>query len=249
MSGIYQNEVTASKKLWERAAVAHPDAIRKLAESKYGLGEKEKLTIHLLDKMLVDAEKAGNTGRIKQIDLAKTFVRQDRHRKHKRHAKKNNEAVASVLAAFGMSHIVVAGADGLDNHLARTDKFETHKPVTINYLHNTTSAPYLGSRFGQDIEPTGFYFTEREGDLPIPEGLTLETGVEEIKNPLVLHWGSGYGKADCWKNVLADVFGCTGAKLSKALMSRGFTHVITIDETRGISHSSEMVRLAYRKLK
>lgn len=248
MSGIYPSEATASKKSWEQAAVAHPDAVRKLAESKYGLGEKEKLTIHLLDRMLVDAEKAGNTNRIKQINLAKTFVRQAR--KHKKHHRKSSAvAVASLLDALGVSHIVVAGADGLDDHLARTDKFETHKPVTINYLHNTTPSPYLGSRFGQDIEPTGFYFTEREGDRPIPEGLTLETGVEEIKNPLVLHWGSGYGKADCWKNVLADVFGCTGAKLSKALMDRGFTHVITIDETRGVSHSSEMVRLAYRKLK
>lgn len=247
MSGIYQNEATASKKDWERDPVEHPDAIRKLAESKYGLGEHEKLTIHLLDKMLVDAEKAGNSSRIKQIGRAKTFVRQARHHKHKKHHKKNHEAIASVLSSFGVPHIVVAGTLGLDDFLARTDKFETHKPVTITYLHNDTPAPNMGSRFGQDIEPTGFYFTEREGDHPLTDGLS--SGVEEIKNPLVMHWGSGYGNSDCWKNVLTRVFGLTGAKLSKELMRQGYTHIITIDETRGVSYPSEMVRLAYRKLK
>lgn len=236
MSDIYLDHALASKNSWEGEAVSHPDAVRSLAEEKYGLKKGERLTIALLDDMLQDAEKAGNTKRIRQINLAKTFVRQARKRHKHRH--KATATVSSMLAVANVGHLVVtAGTAGLDDFLAVTDKFETHKPVTIEYLHNETKAPNFGARFAQDIEPAGFYFVERDTpNIPVPEGWS--TGTLEITNPLVLDWGSGsYQSSDSWKQVLYRVYGLTGKALSNKLRTQGFTHIITISN----GHSMEMV--------
>lgn len=232
MGIIYASKDEGSSEKWEQGAVEHPGAIRKLAESKYGLKKGHKLTIHLLNKMHADAEKAGNLHRIRQINLAKTFVRQARRHK----ASASSEAVASVLSLAGIPHVAVGGG-ALDDYLAVTDRFQTGKPVTVKYVHNDTAAPKMGSRFGQDIEPSGFYFQEKYEKFNPPEGWS--TGTEHIENPLVLDWGTSYSSADSWKRVLADAFGRTGPQLSATLIQQGYTHVITIQD----GEPSEMVRL------
>lgn len=72
---------SATEAKWQQEAVQHPGALRRYAERNYGLGKDEKFTIALLDKMLNDAEADKNTHRIRQINLAKTFVRQAREKK------------------------------------------------------------------------------------------------------------------------------------------------------------------------
>lgn len=237
MITIYPNEVIASGKKskkskdpkWEQSAVKHPGSLRKWAEKDFGLGKDEKLTISLLDRMHAAAEKSGNEHRIKQINLAKTFVRQGKKKRAKAEAAVATAAVVSILANAGTQAIVVAGSDGLDDHLAKNDRFETGKPVTIEYIHNDTSSSYGGSRFGKDVEPAGFYVLERDAGAPVPEGWSA--GKMEIKNPLVLDWGSDSdGDTDSWKHILSDVYNATGAELTKKLLDEGYTHIVTLDD-------------------
>jgi hypothetical protein len=242
MSSIYPSATGSAKKSWEGDAVKRPDAIRKLAENDYGLKEGSRLTIALLDDMLADAEKDGNTRRIQQINLAKTFVRQARkHKKRKKSHHKATASVASILATAGEEFLVVASQEGLDDFVARTAKFETHKPVTISYLHNESKAEHFGSRFAQDIEPAGFYMIENDTGRTPPEGWT--GGTVLLENPLVLDWGSGsYQASDSWKQVLYRVYGLKGKALSRKLLQQGFTHIVTIDK----NDSMEIVDLRGR---
>jgi len=237
MITIYPNEVTASGKKskkskdpkWEQGAVKHPGSLRKWAEKDFGLEKGEKFSISLLDRMHVSAEKSGNAHRIKQINLAKTFVRQGKKKHAKAEAAVATAAAVSVLASAGTPAIVVAGSEGLDDHLAKNDRFETGKPVTVEYIHNDTSSTYGGSRFGKDVEPSGFYVLERDAGAPVPEGWSA--GKMEIKNPLVLDWGSDSdGDTDSWKHVLADVYRATGTELTKKLLAEGYTHIVTLDD-------------------
>lgn len=235
MITIYPSTAVASSKKskkkdpkWEQGAVEHPGSLRKWAEKSFDLGKGERFTISLLDRMHESAEKDGNTHRIKQINLAKTFVRQGRKHHKKAEAAIATAAVVSILASAGRQAIVVAGSDGLDDHLAKNDRFETGKPVSIEYIHNDTSSEYGGSRFGKDEEPSGYYVLERDAGAPVPEGWSA--GKMEIKNPLVLEWGSdSEGDTDSWKHVLADVYDATGAELTKKLLDEGYTHIVTLD--------------------
>ena len=96
------------------------------------------------------------------------------------------------------------------------------------YVRNTESAPDMGSRFGQDIEPKGIYINlMSECGSSVPEG--WETGTVTFENPLVLDWvGTGHGG---WKSDLSAMFdNKTGQKLTNAIVEQGFDGVITIED-------------------
>jgi len=118
--------------------------------------------------------------------------------------------------------------------------FKTGSPVTFTYLRNPAKAPNMGSRFGQDIEPSGFYVIAADSDA-IAEGAKERgwlVGKMTFMKPLVLAWG-GYGP-DGWKQKLSDA--CGGRKkgsLTRFLLAQGFDGIVTIN--RG--DTSEIVSL------
>jgi hypothetical protein len=112
--------------------------------------------------------------------------------------------------------------------------FASGVPVTFPFIHSTDSAPYLGSKFGQDIEPAGFYLladTANAHQHPTPG---WEYGEITFKSPLVLAMTTTddpmepvYGP-NGWKARLYDAYGLTGVDLSRALLADGYDAVVTV---------------------
>jgi len=122
--------------------------------------------------------------------------------------------------------------------------FETGKPVTFPYLHNTEKSPYMGQRFQQDIEPNGTYcvFNELSDDDPMPG---WEKGEMTLKNPLVLLWNTkaagGYDE-NSWKAILVQKYNRKGKALTSSLKKDGYDGVVTIDPKT--NKTLEIVKLA-----
>jgi len=146
-----------------------------------------------------------------------------------------------------LSTLVVNGHDGKELH------FETGKPVTFPFLRNTEKSPYLGTRFGQDVEPAGRYLLLHEEDdsSPAPDAtdgrMKWETGTVTFHNPIVLEW-TGYG-SDGWKARLSRAFGNKRRKkLSEALVSHGYDGIVTLSEgSKGQKYVGEIVDLTMFK--
>jgi hypothetical protein len=113
--------------------------------------------------------------------------------------------------------------------------FASGKPVAFPFMHSTGSAPYLGARFGQDIEPAGFYLlydTAHSADHPVPG---WEYGEIAFDSPLVLSMTTPkdlmepiYGPHG-WKARLHQEYdGLTGIDLSIALLADGYDAVVTV---------------------
>lgn len=109
-------------------------------------------------------------------------------------------------------------------------RFETGLPVTFRYLRSTEKAPFMGSRFGQDIEPAGRYMLHNEE--PGQVSPVWETGVVTFQKPLVLKLSLDdniYGPTG-WKARLRDAYGATGVELSRRLLADGWDGIITVAE-------------------
>jgi hypothetical protein len=87
----------------------------------------------------------------------------------------------------------------------------------------------MGSRFGQDVEPSGRYVVVGE-----PSAHTEQAGYQhqtvEVHNPLVVPFGGGYEETSNWKRVLSSQYSAKGTSLSEALMKKGHDAVITYDK-------------------
>jgi hypothetical protein len=108
--------------------------------------------------------------------------------------------------------------------------FKTGKPVEFPHIHSKRKTPNYGSRFGQDIEPSGKYISHaaKYSDLH-PD---WETGMTQFKNPLVIKLkpedrDETYGSQG-WKARLAQHFGAKGLKLSHKLLQSGYDGVVTV---------------------
>lgn len=115
---------------------------------------------------------------------------------------------------------------------AKLGKFETCKPVTFEFIRNTEKSPFLGSRYGQDIEPHGKYILEKETDSVLPG---WETGEITFDNPLVIP----HKDTNQWKKDLVEVTGKKGKALSKHLVKLGFDGIITVND----KYTSEIISL------
>ena len=133
---------------------------------------------------------------------------------------------------------------------AEEPEFQTGVPVRFHYLRNLESAPDMGDRMGQHLEPSGEYVTQlAEGEAenfmrylgPQKAGM-YEYGEMSFQNPLVLDWGAGYH--DGWKNALYEKYGVTGSALSLALQADGYDGVVTMQGR----DASEIVNLGGTKL-
>ncbi len=126
--------------------------------------------------------------------------------------------------------------------------FETGQPVRFRYMHNTEKSPYLGARYGQDIEPHGTYLLEDEAGgykHPLPG---WEYGWAEFESPLVLifttepdepHYGPGG-----WKQRLAGEYGKKGRALTQALLRDGYDGIVTYWD-QGAGYTKEIVDLTF----
>ena len=102
-------------------------------------------------------------------------------------------------------------------------EFETGKPVTFPYLHNTQKSPNMGSRYGQDIEPHGMYITRDEMGWEPQAG--YENGNITFNNPLVLQ----FEDTNQWKQELQNTTGKKGKPLSRFLAKKGYDGIVTVD--------------------
>lgn len=116
--------------------------------------------------------------------------------------------------------------------LGKTGIFETGTPASFEYIRNTEKSPYMGERFGQDIEPAGRYLSYKEPSVNM-ESMpnTWETGQVSFNNPLVVNFGEGYGTPTNWKKMVSESFGGkTGKDLSKAVANAGYDGIVTVDK-------------------
>lgn len=109
---------------------------------------------------------------------------------------------------------------------------ETGKAITINYLKNPEKAPYVGSTYGQDVEPSGFYFIQQETNVE-PKG--WKTGKITFKNPLVIDTKKDLVK---WKYDLSKEYKATKKNLTKKLLKKGYDGIITV-------HNNELGEMIY----
>lgn len=100
------------------------------------------------------------------------------------------------------------------------------------YLRNKEKAPYLGSRFNQDIEPKGKYISIMSKNeienfikyLPTKLRKNYETGIVEFYNPFFI-------EHDNWKIKLSKIYkNKKGRSLSLAIIQSGYDGIITLDK-------------------
>ena len=103
------------------------------------------------------------------------------------------------------------------------DEVQTGKPLKIRYNKNPQKAPDMGAEFGQDVEASGDYITQKVSDFT-PEG--FETGIVESENPLVIDITDDTQIS--YKNELSQKYdGKVGEELSEAIRQDGYDAIVT----------------------
>lgn len=92
----------------------------------------------------------------------------------------------------------------------------------LNFIKNLEKAPYLGSRFGQDVEPKGTYVIKKETDFL---GKNWVEGNVTLQNPLFINVDEN--NLVQWKYDLAKQYNAKGQKLTNILLSKGYDGIIT----------------------
>jgi len=113
-------------------------------------------------------------------------------------------------------------------------------------LKNTEKAPQLGARYGQDVEPSGFYcliynekFQKHLLNLPNYELYSFN-----IKNPLIVDITKDTIQ---WKKDLALEYSAKGKALTKKLLQKGYDIIIAYDSK--YKETGEIIVLDTKKLK
>lgn len=92
---------------------------------------------------------------------------------------------------------------------------------TFKLMHNKEKAPYFGDRFGQNVEPSGYYSIEYMGHLPENWELVELT----YNKPLIIPVTEK--TLVSWKFDLAEKMKAKKQNLSKKLMSMGYDVIVT----------------------
>ena len=109
------------------------------------------------------------------------------------------------------------------------NKIKQDGSITMTYVRNAnTNTQNYGSRYGQNIEPSGEYMSmdTMQGKYKIPG---FEYGTIDFKKPLILEHKDT--TANGWKKDLSERYrGLTGKKLSEAIKKDGYDAIMTKDE-------------------
>lgn len=101
---------------------------------------------------------------------------------------------------------------------------DIQESLELPIMKNMEPAPYMGSRFGQDVEPAGTYVSHFEkgatADAP-----NYKYGKAVFNNPLVIDIDDD--TIIKYKNQLSDKFKAKGKKLTQKLMAKGYDGLIT----------------------
>lgn len=95
--------------------------------------------------------------------------------------------------------------------------------LVIDITKNTEPAPYLGGRFGQDVEPKGTYVLHGEINA---DGYV--NGKANLKRPLYIDVTQD--TLIEYKRELAMKYKAKGQKLTNKLMELGYDSIITVNE-------------------
>jgi hypothetical protein len=95
--------------------------------------------------------------------------------------------------------------------------------MEIRIMKNMEPAPYMGSRFGQDVEAKGTYVLEKDHDYPLSQNWV--EGRAEIKNPLIIPVNDE--NLIKYKYDLAAKYKAKGKRLTEKLMALGYDAIVT----------------------
>lgn len=117
----------------------------------------------------------------------------------------------------------------------------------LSYVRRKGSAPDMGERYGQHIEPHGRYLSEANPGSHYDDDL-FEKGEVTFKNPLHMPYGDeSYAHESNWKNQLSQQHGgATGRKLSNKIVAAGHDAIITHDD-HGTREIVDLTGLKKRK--
>jgi hypothetical protein len=111
----------------------------------------------------------------------------------------------------------------LRKFISTTIREYLNENLVIDITKNTEPAPYLGSRFGQDVEPKGTYVLQGKIDS---EGYV--NGKANLINPLFVDVTDN--TLIDYKRELASKYKAKGQKLTNKLMELGYDSIITVKE-------------------
>jgi len=103
-------------------------------------------------------------------------------------------------------------------------KISNHFTGELTVLKNTEKAKYYGNRYGQDVEPIGNYFIQKQANH-LDKFDNYKTFKVQINNPLIINVEDDVIK---WKYDLAKKYKAKGKKLSDKLKLDGYDFIITV---------------------
>ena len=124
----------------------------------------------------------------------------------------------------------------------KKDGGDISETIKLTLIHNKEKAPYLGSRFGQDVEPSGYYAIEKPETF---SGATMYETVEFIsEKPLYVDVTSD--TLVSWKYDLSNKYKAKRKRLTDKLLKNGYDAIITRYPN---GDTGEIVILATDKIK
>lgn len=97
----------------------------------------------------------------------------------------------------------------------------------MTLLKNKEKAPNMGNRFGQDVEPTGYFAIQKE-TRHLDKMPNYETVKADIKNPLIIDVTDDLIK---WKRDLSEKYSSKTKRLTNKLIKEGYDSIITTTKT------------------
>ena len=112
----------------------------------------------------------------------------------------------------------------LRESLLSEESSNLNEQLELPIMKNMESAPNMGSRFGQDVEPSGTYVShdDRKNKTPIDN---YKFGKAVFNNPLIIDITDD--TIINYKNELSQQYKAKGKGLTKKLMTKGYDGLIT----------------------
>lgn len=131
-----------------------------------------------------------------------------------------------------------------DDGASKPEKIHPHDTFKgkLTLLKNTKKAPNMGAKYGQDVEPSGFFCIQKETDH-LDEHPDYKTFTMDFKNPLIIDVTED---VIAWKKEMSDKYKAKGKALTKKLQAEGYDAIITTDKH---GYTGEIIVFDSSKLK